>query len=106
MLVNFRQRILGRSEDLPFSAVVFIIIKLVIEEIKGGKDSKVILNVLLELLNLIGNALHKILKSSKLLNIFRVAFNFHVDLLETGHNLLGVDLSSLGNELDLVIGDL
>jgi hypothetical protein len=35
-----------------------------------------------------------------------VAFNFHVYLLKTGHKLLSVDLSSFGNQFDLVIGDL
>jgi hypothetical protein len=106
LLVDSRQRILGRSEDFPFAAVVFIIIELVIEEVKGGIDGKGILDVLLELLDLIGDTLHKVLKSSKLLDVFRVAFNLHVDLLETGHQLLSVDLSSLSNEFDLVIGDL
>ena len=106
LLVDSRQRILGRSEDLPFAAVVFIIIELVIEEVKGGIDGKGILDVLLELLHLIGDTLHKVLQSSQLLDVFGVAFNLHVDLLETGHQLLSVDLSSLSNEFDLVIGDL
>ena len=106
LLVDSRQRILGRSEDLPFAAVVFIIIELVIEEVKGGIDGKGILDVLLELLDLIGDTLHKVLQSSQLLDVFGVAFNLHVDLLETGHQLLSVDLSSLSNEFDLVIGDL
>ena len=106
MLVDSRQRILGRSEDFPFAAVVFIIIELVIEEVKGGIDGKGILDVLLELLDLIGDTLHKVLQSSQLLDVFGVAFNLHVDLLETGHQLLSVDLSSLSNEFDLVIGDL
>jgi hypothetical protein len=106
LLVDSRQRILGRSEDFPFAAVVFIIIELVIEEVKGGIDGKGILDVLLELLDLIGDTLHKVLQSSQLLDVFGVAFNLHVDLLETGHQLLSVDLSSLSNEFDLVIGDL
>ena len=106
MLVDSRQRILGRSEDFPFAAVVFIIIELVIEEVKSGIDGKGILDVLLELLHLIGDTLHKVLQSSQLLDVFGVAFNLHVDLLETGHQLLSVDLSSLSNEFDLVIGDL
>mmetsp|Transcript_20747 Transcript_20747/g.31992 ORF Transcript_20747/g.31992 Transcript_20747/m.31992 type:complete len:987 (-) Transcript_20747:91-3051(-) len=106
LLLNAVNSLLGCSVHSPHFIVLLFIIEAMVELIESMIDLHAVLDLILLLLELLGEGLHELLDSREFFDVLGNTLNLDVRFLELFKDLVASSLGDLRDELDLLEGNL